>query len=151
MTKLRGTFLKAGVINANGRMYDEKALADAVEQFNQLDHPMYGSIGYPESPVISLSSATHKVNSIKLKYDKIPRKLKKKLKKFGQLNNHCSLIGEIELFDNDLVKAVNDNIKNMVVRPMGFGDISKDGVVKNYNLITFNLIDKDTDSFKGLI
>ena len=151
MTKLTGTFLKAGVINGNGRMYDEKALVDAVAQFNKLEHPMYGTIGYPESPVVSLSSASHKVNSIKLKYNKIPRKLKKKLKNTVGLNKHCSLIGEIEFLDNEFGKKAAATAKNMVVRPMGFGNINKDNVVENYNIITFNLVDKETDSFKGII
>lgn len=151
MTKLTGTFLKAGVMNANGRMYDEKALADAVAQFNKRDFPMYGNIGYPDSPVIGLSSASHKVNKISLKYDKLPRKLKKKLKKLGRLNNHCSLIGEIEFLDTSNGLVASSLLKDMVVRPMGFGTINKDNVVEDYNIITFNLVDKETDAYKGII
>jgi hypothetical protein len=149
--KVTGTFLKAGVVNANGRMYDEKALADAVAQFIKRDSPMYGTIGYPESPVVDLASASHKVNKISLKYDKIPRKLKKKLKKLGQLKNHCSLIGEIEFLDTQSGIAAALISKDMVIRPMGFGSINKDNVVEDYNIITFNLVDKETDAFKGII
>ena len=145
------TVLKAGVINGNGRMYDEKALAAAFEQFKKRDHTMYGNLGYPESCVVDLSQVSHKVNKIKMKYDKMPRKLKKKLKKLGLRNNHCSLIAEIELLDTpkglEAAKLMND----LVVRPAGFGTINKDNVVENYNLITLNLVDKDTDAFKGII
>lgn len=145
------TVLKAGVINGNGRMYDEKALAAAFEQFKKRDHIMYGNLGYPESCVVDLHQASHKVNKIKMKYDKMPRKLKKKLKKLGLRNNHCYLTAEIEFLDTpkglEAAKMMND----LVVRPAGFGKINKNNVVEDYNLITLNLVAKDTDAFKGII
>lgn len=156
---ISGTFLKAGVINHNGRSYSEEALAAAVKQFEERKYPMYGEIGYSKEAVIHLKSISHKVNAIKLKYEKLPRKKKKQYKKSGIYNtwrnNHCDLVGEVELLDTPSGEIAKSIVKefpnNYVVRPFGTGNINEKGEVENYNLISFSLVNKEDDAYKGII
>lgn len=154
MKKYKGVFLKAGVLNHNGRIYTEEALANAVKQFNELENPMYGQLDYPDSPVIGLSNVSHKVNDIFVRSSKIPRKKKKALKKKGQFEawkqKNSVLVGEIEFVDTPQGQKAQKIMKDCVVRPMGTGTINEDGIVENFNLISFSIVPKETDSFKGL-
>lgn len=153
--KISGTFLTAGVVNGNGRIYTKEAMSDMMKQFQERDHAMYGMLGYPEDGVVSLSHVSHVVNSLKIKYKRIPRKKKKELKKNGTFetikNKRCDLVGEIELLDTPSGKIAKKLMGGLVVRPMGTGTIREDGVIENYNLISCSLISKDDDSFKGII
>ncbi len=154
MTKITGVFLKAGVMNHNGRIYTEETLINMVKQFRSLDNPMYGQIGYPEESVVNLNQASHKVNNISVKYHNLSKKKKKFMKKNGQYetwrSENCMLIGEIELLKTTQGRVAEKIVNNCVVRHMGTGNIREDGVVENFNLISFILINKEDDSFKGL-
>ena len=153
--KITGTFLKAGVVNGNGRMYTEEALAGMIKQFQERDHAMYGMFDYPDDADVHLSHVSHKVNSLKIKYKRVPRKKKKELKKNGTFEiikkKKCDLVGEIELLDTTYGKVAKNLMDLCVVRPMGTGTISAEGVVENYKLISFSLIPKSEDSFKDIL
>lgn len=153
--KITGTFLKADVMNANGRIYTEEAISGMIEKFKELDHTMYGMLGYPEDGDIHLSQVSHKVNTLKIRYKRIPRKKKKELKKNGTFkvikNKRCDLIGEIELLDTYNGNIAKKLMDGFVVRPMGTGTVGENGVIENYKLISFNLIPKSEDSFKDTI
>lgn len=130
-----------------------------VKQFGELEHPMFGQIGYPDEAVTSLSTVSHKVNSLRLKYNKIPRKKKKAMKKDGTYNTlrrkNCDVIGEIELIDTpngNIAKTLfKDFPKGFSVRPMGLGNVNDDGVIENYKLLSCSIINKVDDSYKGII
>lgn len=154
MKKFTAVLLQANTLNHNGRIYSEETLSNMVDQFKVLNQPMYGQLGYPERNVISLHDASHKVNSIFIKTKKLPRKKKKLMKKTGQYKfwskQNSLLIGEIELLktpQGDIAKKI---LEQSVVRPMGTGTVSKNGIIDSYNLISFSIIPKNEDSFKGL-
>ena len=74
--KITGTFLKADVMNANGRIYTKEAMSDMMKQFKERDHAMYGMLGYPEDGDVHLSHVSHKVNSLKIKYKRSSKKIR---------------------------------------------------------------------------
>ena len=143
--------LKANVVNGNGRVYSPETLESIKKQFGELNHPMYGELGYPDSYITTLSNASHKVNKLFTSVDKIPRKKKKKLKKAGLYkrikNSEPILWGEIKVFK----KSTEKIISGLVARPRGTGVIESDGQVKDYKIFSFDLIPREDDSFKNIL
>lgn len=153
--KIKGTFLQGGVENGNGRIYSEETIVKMVEQFNDKNKPLFGYLGNSDDALVHLSSVSHKVNKIKIQYKKLSRKKKKEFKKLGIYNSwrksSCSLVGEIELLNTEKGRLAKKLLDNLVVRPSGIGTLNNDGTIDNYQLTSFNLINKDEDSFKGII
>lgn len=151
------SLLQANTVNRNGRLYPTEVLEDMKKQFVELNHPVYGQLGYPEELNTSLSKTSHKINKIFVSVGKVPRKEKKRLKKLGLYkkvkNSEPILWGEIELTnktpDGKLAKQL---IKDLVARPRGMGSVDKNGVIQSdYKIISFDLISKADDSFKNIL
>lgn len=156
--KLKTILSIANQPNLNGRIYSEEVLLDIKKSFDK-NKPLYGEIGFSEESITSFKSASHKINSLKLSNKRLPRKLKKELKKQGVYKNwvyskkNNILFAEIEILktpSGEIARKMIDNDLG-VIRPRGFGNIGINGNVENYSLISFDIIDKNEDSFKNLI
>ena len=152
---VKSVLVKSCVFNRNGRSYPPEVLIDIKKQFETMNHPVFGTLGNGDNGMTNVGAISHKINKVFLQYERLSRKKKKQLKKRGLYknwrNSNRSLIGEIEILDTPSGKLVKPFINNMVVRPSGSGKINKNGVIENYQLHSFNLINKEDDSFNGII
>ena len=154
--KIEGILAIANKENLNGRTYSPEVLSDMVKQFEG-KKPMFGELGMPSESIVSLKNASHKITSMRVEKSRLPRKKKKLLKKQGlyenfKNNNVHTLFGTIELLDTEsgkLAKKMFED-KTAVVRSRGIGNVN-DGKIQDYSLISFDIINKDDDAFKGLI
>ena len=118
---------------------------------------MFGELGMLSESLISFKNVSHKITSTRVEKSRLPRKKKKLLKKQGlyenwKNNNGPILFGTIELLDTkagELAKKMFE-YKLAAVRLRGIGNVNN-GEVQNYSLISFDIINKDDDAFKGLI
>lgn len=142
--KIRNQFLlECGVKNRNGRIYPEEVFRQAVEKLMEKKEShgaIYGELGHPDSFDISFKNISHKILSIDEKYPKVPRKLKKKLKKLNQYKT--SYFVKYEILNTEKGKIAKKNIKSLVPSPRGTGIIDEDGTISNYTLFTVDLINK---------
>ena len=71
------------------------------------------------------------------------------------LQSVVGVVKSFELVDDSLYCDViyeNEIIADsFVIRPCGNGEVNSDGLVTNYNLTYFAIIDKSEDSFKGIL
>jgi len=154
--KIESILAIANKENLNGRTYSPELLSDMVRQF-EIKKPMFGELGMPSESVVSLKNASHIITSMRVERQRLSRKNKKLLKKKGQYenwknNNVRTLFGTIELLDTEAGKLAKKMFedKTAVVRPRGIGNVNG-GEIQDYSLISFDVIHKDDDSFKGLI
>jgi hypothetical protein len=154
--KIEGVLAIANKENLNSRVYSAELLNDMAKQFEE-KKPMFGELGMSSESIVSLKNASHKIISTRIKKSRLPRKKKKLLKKQGlyenwKNNNGPILFGTIELLDTkagELAKKMFED-KTAVIRSRGVGNVNN-GEVQNYSLISFDIIHKDNDTFKGLI
>lgn len=129
--------------NKNGRIYTEEIFLTALADYlvkKETTGVLYGELGHPESFDIGLKNVSHTIESAKLKYPKVPRKLKKKLKKSGQY--HKTLFADIRLLDTPNGKLAKSIIDTLTLSPRGTGTVDENGVIRDYKLFSFDLIDK---------
>lgn len=130
--------------NKNGRIYTEEvflaALADYLVKKETLG-VLYGELGHAKSFDISLKNVSHSIESAKLKYPKVPRKLKKKLKKSG-LYRKTVLFADIRLLDTPKGKVAKSIIDRLVLAPRGTGKTDENGMVTDYQMFSIDLINK---------
>jgi len=156
--KIETSLAIANKKNLNGRIYSTEVLNKMVNQFNNMNKPLLGELGMPSESVTLLSNASHKIDSIKIKKYRLPRRTKKLLKKQGlyinwKNNNSPVLFGTIETLDTpngELVKKMFEN-KSAVIRSRGTGSINSKGYIQDYSLFSFDIISKDDDAFKDVI
>lgn len=130
-------------------MYSEETLQNIKKQFEQ-KQPMFGELGHPDSSIISLKNTSHKINSLSIKKERVPRKKKKQMKKTGTWKGFRKILfGEIELLDTPSGKLAQQLMRGLVCRPRAIGSVNAQGVVENCEIISFDLINKADDSFKG--
>ena len=116
--------------NKNGRQYDDEAIDKIVAEFNTRETPMYGQMGFPESPIQITSNASHEVTKI--------------------WKDGTQLMGEVAVFDNHDGKILQKLIeaKQVVFRSRSAGTIAEDGTVNIHALYSFDAIPTDNDAFK---
>jgi hypothetical protein len=147
--KVTGNFIISDTINKNDRMYTEETLQDIKKQFEK-KQPMFGELGFPDSSFTSLTDVSHKINSLSIKKERVPRKKKKQMKKNGTWKGFKKILfGEIELLDTPSGKLAQQLMKGLVCRPRAIGSVNAQGVVENCEIISFDLINKADDAFKG--
>lgn len=124
-----------GQKNANGRIYDEKAINKMMEDFKNRPTNFIGELGYPTErnfKEISLDNASHEITDLwlenKVLYGKVsvlPTPMGKKLK---------------EMLDSEQV----------VFRSRCIGDVNPDGTVTVNQLLSFDAVPRENDAFVGL-
>lgn len=142
--KIAGTFLYYDVINANGRMYTKECAEQIVKQFSELDHPMYGQIGYPDANNFGkeyLADASHEVKEIHINEER--KTIEGTIETLASTPNGQRLLNMI---DNDITKFN----ECYVIRSRGTGEINKNNEVTDFNIISFDVVPKDTDAFADM-
>lgn len=101
----------------NGRIYNEEILKPF------LNKSFMGELNHPESPVINLKEVSHKINNLRI-----------------EENN---LVGDLEILDTPkgevLKQIINDSV---TFEPRGFGDLTDNFEVQNYELLAIDAIKK---------
>ncbi len=134
-TKITVPVLRSNVINLNGRMYTTECLHQMVETFKQNTADgtaMFGEIGYPEERLFtSLEQVSHQVLNLNVE--------------------GTTLFGEIQVLDTPQGNMLETLLDSVVFRPRLIGHIQEDNTVRVDQLISFDAINADTDSYKNLL
>jgi len=143
--KITKLALEAGKKNKNGRIYSAESLKKITNDFSKRISPMFGELGHPESMDVSLTNASHVVGKVFTKC-KVPRKKKKFLKNKDLYKeyafNNSKLYASLNILKTVKGKDAKRMIKSLAIGARGQGTINSDGVIKNYKLLTFDLISK---------
>jgi len=130
--------LRINVENLNGRTYTQQNVDDIIKQFNEKIEKFgtfFGELGHPTdgSMDVNLRNVTHSTS---------------KLRQMGDV-----LQAKVILLETDKSKEVDiaSLLPKLVLRPRGFGNITPDRRIENYRICAFDLIQKETDVFAGLI
>lgn len=131
--------------NRNGRIYTNDVFQKALEDYTlkkESTGVLYGELGHPTSFDISFSNVSHSIESLRMRYAKVPRKLKKKLKKEG-LYHRSILFAKIRLLDTPKGQAAKSIIDRLVLAPRGTGKTDENGMVTDYQMFSIDLINKE--------
>ena len=140
---ITGTLLYYDVENSNGRIYTKECAEDIVKQFNEGIHnqmPMMGQIGYPEGDEFRgrLENVSHRITEIHLN----PAKK--------------AIVGTFEILETPQGKKLWEMIDNdpekfketYCLRSRGTGNVNENKEVVDFNIISFDVVSRDTDAFK---
>jgi hypothetical protein len=139
-----GALLQTGVKNKNGRIYPLSVFEKAVVEYEKkiADGRAIGELGHPDSFEINLSRVSHEVVSVKRKFPKAPRKLKKKLKKLG-IWEPSVYVANYRLLGTEMGIKTLDIMGTLAPSPRGSGSVDPNGIIGDgYKLFTIDLIDK---------
>jgi len=140
---IKGTFLYFDRENENGRIYPQKLMKDIFEQLSEKlnEGNVLGELEFPNRPEISLANVSHRVLEIHFNPEK------------------NSLDGTIEILETPSGKKVLAILKqceknklpcSFVIRSRGMGIVdSNTKEVKNFQIFSFDLINKENDAFKN--
>jgi len=127
----------------NNRIYPEEVFRKALKEYQiRIDEGQaLGELGHPESFDISFSNVSHKIDRIfhKYEYPKVPRKLKKKMKKAGTYRKsvvYCDAI----ILNTDKGEVAKSIIEDLAVALRATGNIDENGYVTNYKIHSVDLI-----------
>ncbi|MBW2995470.1 hypothetical protein KY312_03880 [Candidatus Woesearchaeota archaeon] len=128
--KLKFQFVKAGEENRNknNRWYSEKIVQKIINQFNAENANIAGQVNHPEKGRTKLDKVSHVLTSLSY--------------------NPATKIGTAEAAilntssGKDMKVLIQQNLKNLGASLRGFGEIEKDGKVKedNYQFGTIDLV-----------
>jgi hypothetical protein len=125
--KVVGPYIVAEKKNANGRVYSKKFMEEAVNKFNEefiTTKRSVGELNHPESIEIDYNNACHLITGLR------------------QEDNIW--IGESTILTGtpkgDLLAGLLKNGVKVGMSTRGVGDVSKDGNVGKYNLITVDVV-----------
>ena len=115
--------------NGNGRIYLAENFSSESLKKALKDKTMYGELGHPSANSfdISLDKSSHIIENIEVK------------------ENLVEITGEI--FDKRLLEESPELIEELVFAPRGTGSMNEDGTIKDFKLITFDLINKHEASW----
>lgn len=150
--------LKIGVKNRNRRIYNLKTVNEIVNNFNtrkDTGYIFYGELLYKDTRVPSTSfgkAITETSEVIVTNYNTIS------YSNISHIIDKIYIDGTILYADIYMVESENGIVAEsmlecdlLVLRPRTFSNVEEHGFVNFLQLITFDLIKKETDAFKGLI
>lgn len=140
--KITRQIARAGIKNANGRIYSKEVFDKVIEEFVTSHKPIFGRF-LPDysttGSVLSITDISHQVLKLNRNGDIFEAVIK-------VLNTPNGL---------KLKQAINEiqagSPTNIVAAPCGTGEIDENGNVFNYNMISCDFIPENTSSFKNLI
>ena len=144
----KGILLQTDVVNKNGRIYPGHIFMKELERYKEQikNGSAFGELDHPSSDVVCLTKASHIVTDTYVKFPKIPRKKKKKLKKQGKYN-YDTVIVNYKVLNTEYGKLASQFIDELVPSPRGIGSVDANGVVgDDYQLLSVDLIRKETKS-----
>jgi len=127
-----GKFLEFDKQNGNGRIYPRELAFSIVNQFNDMSkkEPMYGTImsNLSNQFGISLDHITHQIKEINYNPE-----------------NNC-IEGTIEILDTPDGKMIQQLMdlsdeKRISIASRGYGNVDENGVVLDFNLSSFDIVD----------
>jgi hypothetical protein len=145
--KITTTLLYYDVENGNGRIYTKKCAKDIVNQFKKmkkdgaiLGEPSFPDGRYGDRSTTFLGNVSHEIEEIHLDEE-----------------NKC-IVGNIKILDSDpgkilkeLYKSPEEFNNSFSVRSRGIGDVDPSTKeVINYQIVSFDLVPKEQDSFKEI-
>jgi len=133
--KLKFQWIKAGSPtdkNRNSRYYDESLIKKIIKQFNSKNSHIAGQINHPAEGMTKLDKVSHVLT--KLSYDE-----KTKI-------GHATAAILNTSSGRDMKVVVQQNLKDLGASVRGFGNLEKDGKVKesDYNFETIDVILKSS-------
>jgi len=143
MLKLEGELvLKAGVVNRNGRYYDQDTLNLMAKQFEERKKstPSFGEIFNDEKASrnyldVNLRNVSHETESLYVEGD--------------------VLKADIRILDTPSGNLLNDMLsttpKSFVFRPRGSGHVSPVGKVLDYQLVSVDAVPANDNSYLGIL
>ena len=143
--KVTGKLLVYDKVNLNGRIYTLECTESIVKQFGEItsgNKCMFGQLGYPSSD----------------RFTDISDKPSHKIEELHIDENSKSLMGTIEILDTPegkhLKRMIDMNIDTFnqlfVVRPRGIGNVNEEGIVENFQILSFDVVPKKDDAFLNL-
>jgi hypothetical protein len=136
-----------GIPNKNGRIYNPEIMTKVIEEYNLSDKKLVGQLGHPENAdIIDMKGATHSIKNVFLKKLKVPRKMKKEMKKKGTYDSTKQLYVEIKYFP--VAQKIKDIIHQLALTPSFEGSQNEDGSVDVKRLLSFNFVPKNETAFK---
>lgn len=127
--------MKLGVKNLNERIYTKEDVEPRIKELKEkmLDILLYGELGYPDTFDVSMSNASHVIEDLYIEDDFVYGRIK-------TLSIHKG---------TELQKRLDEN--SIVFRPRGSGTVREDGTVDLKQIFTFDAVDIENDSYKGLM
>ena len=144
----KGILLQTDAVNKNGRIYPGHIVMKELERYKEQikNGSAFGELDHPSSDFVSISNASHIVTKTCLKFPKVPRKKKKKMKKQGTYN-YDTVIVNYKLLTTEEGKLASKFIDDLVPSPRGIGSVDANGVVgDDYQILSVDLIRKETKS-----
>jgi hypothetical protein len=139
--KIQGKFLYYDVMNSNDRIYTKECAKNIVKQFEEMKYAMFGQIGYPDVDNFArgyLGEVSHQVKEIHLNPEE--KTIEGTIEILDKTPNGRKLLN---LIDND-IKKFNETY---VIRSRGTGEINENKEVVNFNIISFDVVLRDSDAF----
>ena len=125
------TLIQFDIVNRNGRLYTRKAFMNAVNDYQKKinNKTAFGTIGYPDGVTIPLTEVSHSVENIDVK------------------DTYATV--SIRVLNTTKGKQILEMMEKdeIVVRPGGYGNLSKCGIIENYTMTTTAIIPKYQDAF----
>ena len=152
--RITAELLKIGDVNLNGRIYTRETAELMVEQFNQkvAEHGFFfGQLGFGDSAdTTTLQRASHNVNEISIRQDRVVGDITIMDTPEGKA---LKLLVETQMkgYQGVLVEMTNPCGGKVVFRPRSTGTVNEDGTVEIHELISFDAVPVEDDSFKGLL
>jgi len=142
----KGILIQTDKKNRNGRIYPNHIFMKELEKYDEKikTKKSLGELGHPSSIDVSFKNVSHIVTKTYAKFPKVPRKMKKKMKKQG-LYNRDTIFVNYKILDTESGKLAKQFINDLEPSPRGIGTIDENGVVnKDYHLLSIDLIRKET-------
>ena len=118
---MKKQLMKLNYMNQNGRIYNSKLLQPL------LNKKYFGEISHPGTPNVDLSKISHEISNLRIEED--------------------ILYGDVNVLDTPQGKKLNKILSEVIFRPRALGNINEQNVVENFELIAFDAIPKNQDSF----
>lgn len=114
--KLTSTVAISNSIDRSGRIYTKETLYKILKDFKEGKCPLFGELGPVNEKKFSILNVSHKVKSISIKKERLPRKEKKFLKKNNKYlqwkqDNKDYLIVSADILNTDNGRIIKEMIE----------------------------------------
>lgn len=129
-----------------GRIYPFHVMKKAVAEYQlRIDegHAL-GEFGSPLELDLRLSEVSHRITGVKFKRPKMPRKMKKRLKRQGKWDSIMDLWATAEILQTPKGLFASTCIHRLRLVPRGTGTVNEnDQVISDYKLDSIDLVDQN--------
>lgn len=142
---------KLNIPNQNGRIYPENDFKRALEDYRKLidKGQAYGIIGHHDEPIFPHHLASHVVTDVKIRRNRCPRKLKKKLKKTNKWAmwkyKNLRTYLDMEILTSPQGKILEGIMDSTFISMNSLGNVDKNNKVTNLKIVSFDLMPKPSN------